>query len=55
MFIINPPAILKTLAPLVQKMVAVEPGVLGFAHHTHAAATELLEYAIARDGLADHA
>jgi hypothetical protein len=43
MFIINPPAILEPLAPLVQKKVAVQPGVLGFAHHTHAARTNLRE------------
>ena len=34
---------------------AVEFGVFGFVDHTHAAAAELLNDAIVRDGLADHA
>ena len=34
---------------------AVEFGVFGFVHHTHAAPAELLNDAIVRDGLADHA
>ena len=32
----------------------VEPGILGLIHHTHPAATDLLNDAIVRDGLVDH-
>ena len=34
---------------------AVQPGVLGLVHHSHAAPAELLDDAVVRDGLADHA
>ena len=33
---------------------AAETCVLGLIHHTHPAATELLDDAVVRDGLADH-
>ena len=33
----------------------MQSGVLGLVHHTHAAATELLDDSVVRDGLADHA
>src|SRR5207253_3163435 len=33
---------------------AMQPRVLGFIHHTHTAAPELLDDAVVRDGLADH-
>src|SRR5262249_21169421 len=33
---------------------AAELGVFGLVDHTHAAATELLQDAVVRDGLADH-
>ena len=33
---------------------AVQPGVFGLVNHAHAAATELLDDAVMRDGLADH-
>ncbi len=33
----------------------MEPGVLGLVHHTHPAPAELLDDAVVRDGLADHA
>jgi len=32
---------------------AVQSGILSFVHHTHAAATELLDDAVMRNGLAD--
>ena len=32
----------------------MQPGVLGLVDHTHAAAAELLDDAVVRDGLADH-
>jgi len=34
---------------------AMQPRVLGFIHHTHPAAAQLLDDAVMRDGLADHA
>jgi len=33
---------------------AVQLYILGLAHHTHPAATELLDEAVVREGLADH-
>ena len=33
---------------------AVQPGVFGFIDHTHAAATDLLDNAVVRDGPTDH-
>ena len=33
---------------------AMQPRVLSFIDHTHAATTELLDDAVVRDGLADH-
>lgn len=38
----------------VKRCVAAELQVLGFVHHTHAAAPELLQDAIVRNGLANH-
>ncbi len=32
----------------------MELGVLGLVHHAHATATELLDDAVVRDGLANH-
>jgi hypothetical protein len=40
MFMINPPAILQTPAPLVQQELAVRPDVLSLIDHAHAAATD---------------
>jgi len=37
-----------------QRDMAAQLEVFGFVHHTHAAATELLQDAIVRNGLADH-
>ena len=34
---------------------AAEPEVFGFIHHPHPAAADLLQDAVVRDGLADHA
>src|SRR5882762_2232918 len=37
-----------------QRDMPMQLKVLGFVHHTHTAATELLQDSIVRDGLADH-
>ena len=44
----------KFLRQELQRNEAAQLGVLGLIDHTHAAATELLNDAIVRDGLADH-
>src|SRR5712692_3871359 len=44
----------KLLGQKLQGDAAAEARVFGLVHHAHTAATELLEDAIVRDGLADH-
>jgi hypothetical protein len=46
--------ILQFLRQKLQGDMAVQLDVFGFVHHTHAAATELFQDPIVRDGLADH-